>query len=367
MTPITCALLDHGYTTQESAPCCHMHISNDEVDSKHYIEIKQSMDNGVWHPKCHRCRIVEETTSTEIKSKRQCTNDYFRQYLDPADNVGLVDLTLAPGFMCNLQCRSCTPYLSSSWIKEELAMPLEIAQSKYAFRDQQARDTLKYNYADDDWSTVRFANFLGGEPLYNPEFYVQLEKLFNDTNGNCMLSITTNGTVRLDLKKYHWLGKFKTLNLCFSIDSTGRSFEFIRTGGIWDNVVKNIQFYKSMDFSSNGCTVGISSHLTASILNILEINNTLDYLESMDIPVTTTQLTEPKHLTYSVLTDQEKQKIIEKIDGTKAGYLVPYMLTEQHNPTNRKNFLLYMEHTKNYHDLDWKDYLPDLYNIMNTA
>lgn len=375
MTALKCFLLDNGYTSQSAAPCCHMNFTSlarpegPIIDSfsklhsdKRYIEIKQSMDSGVWHKDCTSCRVVEEVPNSTIESKRQSVAKYFHAY--PADdktNVGLVDLTLAPGFLCNLQCRSCSPILSSSWINEKRAMSQALGLSMFPYNDEPIRPN--YNYHNDDWSNVRYVTFLGGEPLYNPEFYIQLEKVANDTGGNCIVSIVTNCTVRLDLKKYHWLNKFKNVNLVFSIDSIGRSFEFIRTGANWDKVVKNIQFYKSIELFKHGC----SSHVTNSILNILEMSATLDCLESMGVRDSgvITHVTAPAHLTYSVLTDQEKQEIIKRLTNTRSDYNIPVLLDSPHNPTNRANFLLFMEHTKNYHGMDWKDYLPDLYNIMN--
>ena len=374
MTALKCFLLDHGYTSQNSAPCCHMLFTGPLPTSftnmhtnRHYIEIKQSMDRGVWHKACNDCQIVEERNVPNVQSKRQLVLDHYNN----TKCDGLIDLTLAPGYLCNLQCRSCNPWLSSSWVAEYQTPAMAVidhdGHPNWIKSNRLAKTSPApvYNYDDDDWSTVKYVNFVGGEPLYNPEFYKQLEKIANDTNGDCVISITTNATVVLDINKYHWLSKFKEIHIGLSIDSVGRSAEFIRTGTVWSKVAKNIEFYKSVKMFSNTTEY----HLTNSVLNLLETHATVTWLESRGIPRCglVTHVTGPAHLTYSVLTDAEKQEIVKRLAGTRAEYIIPVLDEYPFDPVNRTNFLRFMEHTKNYHGMDWKDYLPDLYNIMNEA
>jgi hypothetical protein len=66
-----------------------------------------------------------------------------------------------------------------------------------------------------------------------------------------------------------------------------------------------------------------------------------------------------------VLTHDEKIEIIKQIQDTRAEYVIPALNDCSYNPDHRSQFLLFMEHTKNYHGMDWKDYVPALYKIMN--
>ena len=370
MSSLNCFLLDHGYTNLNLSACCLMGAGAWDSSysklhtNKNFIEIKQSMDQGIWHTACEKCRVIEVLHETDTKSRRQLTSV---NYTSPDYNKsnGLVELQLSPGYMCNLQCRSCKPTLSSSWIKEDLALPSGLSQTpRNKFNIPINIDQiLKYDYSSDDWSAVKYVTFVGGEPLYNPEFYTLLEKLLVDTDGNCDIAVTTNCTVPLNLDKYQLLTKFKSVHLTLSVDAVGSSAEFIRTGTSWDKVVKNIQFYKSTNMFKGT----IDFHLTNSVLNILETTTTLEWLESMDIPHCglTSYVSDPPYLSYSVLTDIEKEKIITKIAGTKSDYIISALANYQYNSIDRSNFLLFMEHTKNYHGQDWKEYLPALYDIMS--
>jgi len=370
MASLKCFFLDHGYDNATSSACCQMtspHPRSDNFANLHtktkFIKLKKSMDAGIWHSACEQCRVIEDLQDAQAQSKRQHSLQRYT-FSDYTKNSGLINLQLTPGYLCNLQCRSCNPFLSSSWVKEDIEMPTDLSitpRDKFSIPIKINRPpSLNYN---DNWSSVKYINFVGGEPLYNPEFTTLLNKLLTETNGDCDVSITTNCTVPLDLVKYQLLTKFRRVHLTVSIDSIGNSAEFIRTGTIWNKVVKNIEFYKSTEIFKNT----IYFHLTNSILNILETPVTLDWLESMDIPPCglTTHVTTPVHLTYSVLNNFEKQEITKRLAGTKADYITSALTSYQHNPIARSNFLLFMEHTKAYHGQDWKDYLPNLYNLMN--
>ena len=94
------------------------------------------------------------------------------------------------------------------------------------------------------------------------------------------------------------------------------------------------------------------------VINIYKESNIFETNE-------TTFLHTPEYLNYSVLTDQERI-IVGK-------YLINNGLTDaarsvesySYNPDNRNIFFKYMTHTNEYHGMDWKDYLPELYNLMN--
>jgi MoaA/NifB/PqqE/SkfB family radical SAM enzyme len=368
--PLKCFFLEHGYNNLNSSACCELTNSFPSAvnfaslhNNKSFVEIKQSMDAGIWHSACERCRMTEASPNTQAQSKRQGSLKKYT-FSNYNKNAGLIDLQLAPGYLCNLQCRTCNPYLSSSWVKEDIELPGALSRTP---RDSfsipikvNRQSMLDYNTS---WTGVKYVNFVGGEPLYNPEFYTALAKLLADTDGDCELALTTNGTVLLDLDKYQLLSNFKRVYLTVSIDSIGASAEFIRTGVTWSKVVKNIEFYKSSQMFSNA----INFHLTNSVLNMFETHPALEWLESMEIPNCglTTHISDPQYLTYNILTDLEKQVLVKRLTGTKADYIASVLPSYQHSPADRSNFFQFMEHTKNYHGQDWKDYLPELYSLMN--
>ena len=77
-------------------------------------------------------------------------------------------------------------------------------------------------------------------------------------------------------------------------------------------------------------------------------------------------LTAPEYLNYSVLTDQERQIVVQYLNDNNLTDVSKIVKGYSHSPDNRKTFLKYMDHTKGYHGLDWATSLPELYQLMNS-
>lgn len=329
-----------------------------------WIEIKQSFDQGQWPEKyCTVCQTVEKNNdSPHVKSKRQSTllnYGYMRNHFGPLKDNQLYSLVVDTGHLCNFQCRSCTPWLSSSWIPEWNAMPKEF-KWQVELITHKVWPHVPYDIQKDDISQLKFVNFLGGEPLYNVKAYGLMEKIFEDTKGDCMINLSTNGSLRLDVDKYPYLKKFRRLNLTYSIDAIGQQFDFIRTGGNWKKVASNIDHAKSLP------NVRVGFHAALSVLNLFEIPKLKAWAQETDLqwPSETTYVTDPTYLSYKVLTDKEKDIIYQWLDRYGYGYMCDVFSNYPFDPTEREKFFRFMEHTKNYHGMDWQEYLPQLYKLM---
>ena len=365
--PINCNLLNHGFTTQTNTSCCLItggaKISKptylEFVNSDFYKKIKQDMDNGVWNDHCYTCKKVENLglPSQRINSLKNANTRFTK------DNIGLKELTIYLGNECNLQCRSCHPGASSSWVTE-------INQNKIVYKNilpysvnfNNEQNLRTYPIEKEDLSNLENVTFLGGEVVYNKKFIDYLKIIYEKTNGNCSISILTNATLKLNFEKYKFLKKFRSLNFITSIDGIEKSAEFIRTGTVWNKVIETVKYYKQFDF------LHLDNHTTHSVLNIFEIEKINNWLSEYNI-LNVNQVTfveHPEILTYRVLTDEEKQ-LYKKLTNNKSElkFIYDKMDTEPHSPKLRIEFLEYMDVTKQIHGMNWKDYLPDLYNLMH--
>lgn len=372
VTPITCAYLDHGYTTQTSGPCCHVPIpgvTNRAEMTRHpkFIEIRNSMNQGQWHPDCHRCQSVEEENQTrddQTLSQRQDLNRRHQQYRKLFPNKDftvdkLLYLTVDVGRACNIQCRSCGPYYSSKWINEYNTLPEQLQFTKPLEINIWPSD----NYAEDqdDFSNLVTVDILGGEPIYNIKSYGLLKRILDATKGQTNLHIITNGTLLIDFEKYHWLLDFNHIAITVSIDGIGSTGEFIRTGSSWVDVRRNIQTYQQTSDRIN-----VNAHITHSLLNIFEITKIRAWCTEWHVtPIKNLTIVQyPKHLTYSVLTDSEKADVVQRLTNTAADYLIPHIENSQHDSEARSNFFKLMEHTLEYHNLYWRDLIPELSTVI---
>lgn len=218
-------------------------------------------------------------------------------------------------------------------------------------------------YQPDDFSEVKAVILLGGEPLYNKDYFPLLHMIGDQTNGRCTLIIQTNCTIAMDFEKFPFLKKFKQISTNCSIDAIGKAFEFIRTGGSWPKVAKNLEHYLRAGFNP-------AYHLTHSALNLFDTIACRRWLRHAGIPDSGLQtfVSRPSHLSYNIFTPEEKLSFQRWFDDQNVGsedrYLLDTVMSSDFDPVLRERFLEYMDHTKKFHGLDWKEYLPGLYNLM---
>lgn len=372
--PIKCFLLDHGLDThgQDHGPCCHQPI----VDVRNFsnlhrnpiwMEIKESFDQGVWPEKyCVKCRTIEKSKlDSHVRSKRQSAEvkyKYVKNRYGSLKKDQLYALVVDTGRLCNFQCRTCGPSLSSSWIPEWNAMPADIKPwpNKITYK---VWPHLPYDPSKDDLSQLQWVSLIGGEPLYNIESYGILERIFEATKGECDVNISTNGSIPLDLARYPYLAQFRKLHITFSVDATDKAFEFIRTGGNWKRVNANIAKIRSLP----NCE--ITFHPALGVLNLFEVPSLKSWASETDITWSreTTYITDPYHMSYGILTDREKSIVRQWLGQFGYEYICDVFDNFPFNPTEREKFFKTMEHTKNHHGMDWQEYLPQLYELMTSG
>jgi len=367
--PIRCLHFEHGYEQAVNGPCCYQSIpgvSSFTEMQQHpvYLKIQSSFAQGEWPTNyCTACSDVEKLHTDQGYSKRQATEFHYRRYI--RDNIDayvpgeLYFLTIDAGRYCNIQCRSCNPYNSSSWIPERIAMEPRVLYSLYPDNGKKVFDVTYYNNSIDDFSKLKHVNVLGGEPLYNSTTNEMLEKILEAAGPDVSISISTNGTV--SYKNVPVLKKFNKVGLTFSIDATGPAFEFIRTGANWENVKQNIQDWVDLKGSSYA---GV--HPTYSVLNIFETVKLKQYFVEAQLNETneTTFLTYPDYLNYSILTERERIIVVDYLNQNNLSSAAKVVESYSYIPENRNRFFRFMNHTKEYHNLDWQTSLPELYNLM---
>jgi MoaA/NifB/PqqE/SkfB family radical SAM enzyme len=91
---------------------------------------------------------------------------------------------------------------------------------------------------------------IGGEPLLMPESIKFIKSISNDPSFNDVwLDIFTNGT--LLHKQMKILENHPKINICVSLDSIGKKYEYIRAGAKWKDVEKNIINFQQMSRDKN--------------------------------------------------------------------------------------------------------------------
>ena len=106
-------------------PCCRYDTSKDldipntdslntpvdALDSNLFSDIRSKMERGQNIQGCWKCYKEEERIG---KSMRTNALGQFKKYGNKEFDIGLEFLELMVGRQCNLKCRTCGPYLSTS-------------------------------------------------------------------------------------------------------------------------------------------------------------------------------------------------------------------------------------------------------------
>jgi radical SAM protein with 4Fe4S-binding SPASM domain len=283
--------------------------------------------------------------------------------------------------LCNLKCRSCSPRFSTSWVQD--AKKLNHYGPALSEQKILKVDPEKYQFYKNYLTDVDRIHFAGGEPLYMPEHYDMLDELIKqkkfdvvlEYNTNCMV-IEHNGKNVLDYWK-QW--NKKTIKIMASIDEIDDRLELVRSGAKFDTIVKNIKIFNSIEavqFVAIQITVGALNvfrlpEIIKKMIDVGIIDKKHGYLNFILHPIM-----DPSHYTFSVLPDNFKKEIEQKIllaislfkeqygvDMTGKFKFVLSLLNEPHNEENSKRFLVITSEVDQVRNEDTLRVIPEL-NII---
>ena len=331
-------------------PCCINHdtvfgLSSektlDEIysnDNSVLTDFRKQLLNGPALPdSCSRCSDCEKSN---VISMRQISNkkwaDKFEQ-LEFDANSNLVENKFyywdGVGYsnLCNLKCRMCPSYLSSSTREEEIKhkldhKPVSPMQNefikKYNFEQKMKGMTIEsfddintfYEFFDKHLDYIEEIKFEGGEPMMLEQHYRILELLIQKNKTDVVLSYPTNMT-RLTLKKYNVIElwkHFKTVHVGVSLDAVGDQNHYIRHPSIWSEIVDNINRVREH-----------CPHVQLNIITAIQILNSFAATQlhawtvENHLGINFNFLKHPSYLSLCVLPDNYKQRVQDHWDNYK--------------------------------------------------
>jgi len=238
-------------------------------------KLRHKMLNDIKPEICRRCWAEEDAGRT---SKRQNTikrldkiiGDDSAWGVEPKD---LLFLDLKLGNICNLKCRICGSWSSSSIAAEDFKGE---GKEGFAYTMLKAgawprNEPEFWNELYDTAPSIRYLEFTGGEPFLIKEHFEYLQYLVDAKFANNIeIHYNTNGTQYPD--KYIWLWEhFKHVEIAFSIDNIGDRFEYERSNAKWDAVNNNIsRFVQLRNEYSN---ISLQLCTTINIFNVLYLKD----------------------------------------------------------------------------------------------
>jgi MoaA/NifB/PqqE/SkfB family radical SAM enzyme len=192
-------------------------------------------------------------------------------------------LDLKLGNICNLKCRICGSWSSSTFATEELQFIDQKENRKenhhYLMLKQGAwprENPTFWTEIDQISNQIRYIEFTGGEPFMIREHFDMLQGLVDrGIANNIEIHYNTNGTQWPENAEEIWR-HFKHVEIAFSIDDIGPRFEYQRSNAVWSEVEQNInQFRELRNRNSN---ISLQVCCTVNVFNVFYLETVANWI-----------------------------------------------------------------------------------------
>jgi MoaA/NifB/PqqE/SkfB family radical SAM enzyme len=247
-------------------------------------KLRKEFINGEQPKTCRKCWREERSGRT---SKRMNTLDRLKHMLPDqewtADAKPLMFLDLKLGNICNLKCRICGSWSSSTFATEELQWLRyhEDRKDNHHYRMLQQGAWPRENPTF--WSEIekvseqiQYIEFTGGEPFMIREHFNMLQGLVDrGIAGGIEIHYNTNGTQWPERAEAIWR-HFKLVEIAFSIDDVGARFEYQRSNAVWAEVQANIARFKELRSRNTNIQLQVCS--TVNVFNVYYLETLADWI-----------------------------------------------------------------------------------------
>jgi len=360
-----CSLAFTGFDNRVKSVCCWAKYFDNKYESFAELEtstevkeMRQALLRGEKHSACRDCWRYEELGT---RSMRQDFTAYkpLTELEQELATAKLKHLVIDSGNVCNLACRTCDPQSSSGHWKEKESIAKKRQQEIKVFIKKTDTDTL----LAEDYSAISQISVLGGEPFQNLDHIRVLEKIVSiGRAGQCVLQYTTNATIKLPEKLKILFSQFKEVQFTLSIDAVGEKFSYIRTNGVWSDVVENLAELRQLPNSR------LSVHPTISALNVLYLDELYQWFDDEGLPSQPVFVEGPWQYSFGIFKKHQKDQLLDKLQKSKFDQtaLIEHIKSCSYQPMAKRIFNESIEDTQEFKDLDINDYLPELISLLNT-
>jgi len=302
-------------------------------NSQYMRQLRQEFTDGKQPQTCRKCWREERSGRT---SKRMHTLDRLKHMLPDqdwtVDAKPLMFLDLKLGNICNLKCRICGSWSSSTFATEELQwlQPGEDRKTNHHYHMLRQgawprENPTFWTEIEKVSDQIQYIEFTGGEPFMIQEHFDLLQGLVDQgIAGRIEIHYNTNGTQWPEGAEDIWR-HFKTVEIAFSIDDVGARFEYQRSNAVWAEVCNNIARFQDM---RRRCTnIQLQVCATVNVFNVCYLEELSHWIEQQQFDfVYWNMMHEAYYFSVSTLPESAKQIIAQRLR------------LAQVNPTDRQEF-----------------------------
>ena len=285
------------YIDTESGTGVYHPITLDEHwNSEHMRSVRRRMQAGETLPECEVCN--NKLLNTDVY--RSYFNNLFGHKYDLAmattDATGYT--TMQPvswdyrfSNLCNFKCRMCGDMLSSSWETEQRQHNMvDWSNSKNAWMKPEVREQI--SQFQDTQIEAEFAQaveqhrveeiyWVGGEPLMYEQHWRYMQRIIELGNGPQVYARYNTNLSRVNYRGRNLyrdvLAHLRDWQICASLDGTGATGEYIRTGLDYNSWLVNFQ--QGLDIARHSRQMRIDFTLTLpGLFEVINIQRLADQL-----------------------------------------------------------------------------------------
>ena len=283
--------------------------------------LRQQFVDGKQPQTCRKCFKEERSGRT---SKRMHTLDRLKHMLSretewTSDAKPLMFLDLKLGNICNLKCRICGSWSSSTFATEELANigPDEDRKSNHHYHMLRAgawprENPTFWQEIEQVSDQIRYIEFTGGEPFMIQEHFDLLQRLVDcGLAGQIEIHYNTNGTQWPQRGPDIW-PHFKTVEIAFSIDDIGQRFEYQRSNAVWSEVLVNLDRFR--DLRRDHANIRLQCCSTVNVFNVFYLADLAHWIDQQKFDfVYWNMMHEAYYFCINTLPDTAKQVITQRL------------------------------------------------------
>lgn len=357
------------------------HTLQEIYNSKYMQSLRQQFRNGEKPSTCNRCWEEEaagrasKRMNTRVRLKEMFTEVDWEN--DVPDQLWFIDLKL--GNICNLACRICGTWSSSSWGSEELAyLPKGydkkthiaytwLKQGQWPRKSEVFWDNLKELLPH-----IRYFEFTGGEPWMIPEHWEFLKYAVESGESHHIdIHYNTNATQSPGDAEFELFEKFGRVDIAFSVDNVGDRFEYERYGAKWDkanDIIDAVHGYRNLIMPN------ITTQLcfTINIQNVYYLDELLAWADTKGFgDIYFNMMHSPDHMSVQHMTPAAKELVLNKLKTTpwatklyqrEINALINFI--ESGPGSDGKEFLFKMRRTDEYRNQNFMDTHPEIAAAM---
>ena len=248
-------------------------------------EIRQSIQRGKPHEYCYNCVQAERYGRSERDWHNSVSPEFDCATAEDTEHLPtLIDVRW--NTTCNLSCNYCAEACSSKWAALKQMSVASGARPYY----QAVCDYLA-QYHDH----IREVALVGGEPLLLPEN----DRLLDVIPPDCVVTLITNVSVELENNRvFKKLALRKNVGWSLSFDNVGDRFEYVRHGGVWPLLLKNLDNIQKL-MREQGHWGGI--HAVYNVYNATNLLELTEFARSRELTIHWQSLYQPECLDPSNL------------------------------------------------------------------